>query len=103
MVNETEKWSGNVQLYPFEISMNNPECMKVGHTGHDLRELRVVRDRKSGIHREATRGLTNSRRFASGLDLVYSVTFPFCIQSEKIRKHWGSVETKTPKRGKMLE
>jgi hypothetical protein len=83
--------------------MNNPECMKVGRTRHDLRELRVVRDRKSGIRRETTKGLTNNRRFASGFDLVYSITFPFRIQSEKIRKHWGSVETDTPKRGKMLE
>jgi hypothetical protein len=82
--------------------MNNPERMKVGRTRHDLGELKVIRDRKSGIYQETTKGLTNSKRFASGFDLVYSIMFPFRIQSEKIRKHWGSAETDTPKRGKML-
>jgi hypothetical protein len=82
--------------------MNNSELVKVGRTGHDLRELKVIKDRKSGIRRKTASGLTNSRRFASGLDLVYSITFPFRIQSETMQKHWGSAETDTPKRGKMF-
>jgi hypothetical protein len=82
--------------------MNNPELVKVGRTGHDLRELNVIKDRKNGDHGKTSSGLTNRRRFASGFDLVYSITFPFRIQSETIRKHWRSVDTDTPKRGRML-
>ena len=102
MVRDNKKRVGSARRYPFEISMNNPERMKVGRTGHDLRELNATRDRKSGTRRETASGLTNSRRFAFGLDLVYSIMFPFRIQSEKIRKHLGSVETETPKRGRTL-
>jgi hypothetical protein len=82
--------------------MNNPERMKVGHTGHDLRKLNVIKNRKCGIRGRIANELTNSKRFTSGLDLAYSITFPFRIQSETIRKHWGSVEIETPKRGKMF-
>jgi hypothetical protein len=47
--------------------MNNPERVQIGRTGHDFRELKVIKDRKSGIHGETASGLTNSRRFAFGL------------------------------------
>ena len=82
--------------------MNDSELVKVGHTGHDLGELKVIGNRKSGIRGGTASELTNNRRFARGLDLVYSTTFPFCIQSETIRKLQGSVETKTPNNGRML-
>lgn len=82
--------------------MNNPKLVKVCHTGHDLSELKVVKNRKSRICGKTASRLTNSKRFTSGLDLVYSITFPFCIQSEKIRKLWGSVETETPNKGRMF-
>ena len=47
-------------------------------------------------------GLTERKRLASGLDLTYSITFPLGIHSEMIRKYWGSLDTETPKRGKMF-
>ena len=40
LVSETEKIGGNVQRYPFEISVNNPELVEVGSPGHDFRELK---------------------------------------------------------------
>ena len=82
--------------------MNNPELMKICRTGHDFRELKVIKDRQSGICEKAASRLTNRKRFTSGLDLVYSITFPFCIQSERIRKYWGFAETETPNKGKIL-
>ena len=97
-----QKWVTGVRLYPFEIPMNDPEFVEVGCTGHDLGELKVVRDRKNGCRGETASRRTNCKRFTSGLDLAYSITFPFCIQSETIRKNRGFVETETPNRGKML-
>ena len=47
-------------------------------------------------------GLTKRKRLASGLDLVYSITFPLGIHSEIMRKYWGFVDTETPSRGKMF-
>jgi len=32
--------------------MNNPEFVEVGCTGHDLRELKVIRDCKNGVTRK---------------------------------------------------
>ena len=92
-----------VQRYPFKISVNNSELVKVYHPGNDPSELESIKHRKRGIRGETVSGLTNSRRFASGLDLVYSITFPLCIHSETIRKYWGFVEIETPNKGKMLE
>ena len=63
--------------------MNNPEVVDVGHAGHDFKELKVFGD-KVGIREETASKLTNRKRFASGLVLAYSITFPFCIQSETI-------------------
>lgn len=82
--------------------MNNSCLMKVGRTRHDVGELKVIKDHKSEIRRESASVLTNSKRFASGLDLVYSTTFPFFIQSETMRKCWGSMETETPNKGRMF-
>ena len=59
--------------------MDDPQVVKVGRAGHDLGELNVIKDRKVGA-REKTSGLTNCKRFAFGLDLVYPITFPFFIQ-----------------------
>jgi len=82
--------------------MNDPEFVEVGCTGHDLGELKVVRDCKNGSRGETASRRTNCKRFASGLDLVYSITFPFRIQSETMRKHRRFVETETPNSGKMF-
>jgi len=87
---------------PFEIPVNDPDLVKVGRAGHDPRELKTMRNRKSGIGEGTANGLTNCKRFTSGLDLVYSITFPFCIQSETMRKLRGSMEIETPNNGKMF-
>ena len=67
--------------------MNNPAFVEVDHARYNSAQLRVaVRNAKSGIRRETANGLTNSKRFISGLHLAYSTTFPFFIQGETIRK-----------------
>ena len=53
-------------------------------------------------HRETTSGLTNRKRFASGLDLAYCITFPLGIHSERMRKQRRSVDTETPNKGEMF-
>ena len=85
MVNEIEGGVETVQAYPFEVSVNNPEAVKVAHTGHDPKQLRTTENTEDEIM-ETANELTNCKRFASGLDLVYSITFPFCIQVETMRK-----------------
>ena len=103
MVSETvKKIDANVEQYPFQISVNNPELVKVGHARHDPSELKVIKDRQSGICEGTTSEPTNRKRFTSGLDLVYSTTFPFRIQSEMMRKFRGSAEIETPRKGRML-
>ena len=82
--------------------MNNSELVKVGRTGYDPRKLKIMKDHKSKIDGRISNELTNCKRFASRLDLVYSITFPFRIQSETIRKLRGSVEIETPNSGRML-
>ena len=82
--------------------MNDPKLVKVGRTGHDPGELGAINDYKTGNREETGSGLTNFKRFTSGLDLVYSMTFPFRIKPEAIRKLQGSVDTETPSNGKML-
>lgn len=57
---------------------------------------------KRGDHKEIGVGLTNRKRFASGLDVAYLITFLLGIHSEKIRKRGGSVDTETPNKGKMF-
>jgi len=93
----------DARRYPFDISVNNPELVEIGCARHDSGELRAIKDRKASIlERPASSRLTNRNRFTSGLDLAYSITFPFCIHSETMRKHRGSVEKETPSKGKML-
>jgi len=82
--------------------VNNPELVEIGRARHDLGELKAIKDREAGFRKETGSGLTNRKRFTSGFDLAYSITFPFCIHSETIRKHRGSVEKETPNKGKML-
>ena len=87
MVNETERRVNIVQTYPFEVTVNNPEVVEVIHTRQDSTQLQVmVRNAKNRIRRKIMNGLTNCKRFTSGLDLVYSTTFPFSIQEETIWK-----------------
>ena len=81
--------------------MNNPEVVDVGHARHDFKELKIIKG-KVGMCEETASGLTSRKRFASGLVLAYSITFPFCIQSETIQKFWGSMEIETPNKGKMF-
>ena len=85
MVSEMESRVEVGQAYPFEVSMNNPEVVKITHTGHDPRQLRTIKNIKDGIRKTAS-GLTSCKRFAPGLDLAYSITFPFGIQAETMRK-----------------
>ena len=51
---------------------------------------------------ETAVGRTNRKRFASGLDVAYSITLPLGIHSEKIRKQCRSADTKTPTKGKIF-
>ena len=51
---------------------------------------------------ETASRLTNCKRFASGLDLAYCVTFPLSIHSVRMRKQHGPVDTETPNEGKMF-
>jgi len=54
-----ENWT-----HPFEIPVNDTEAMNVYHTGHDLRELRMVDER------EGTRGIQQtSSQVANGSPL----------------------------------
>ena len=69
----------NDRWYPFEIPVNNPQVVEVGCARHDLRELEAI-ENKVGIQEDIVSGLTNCKRFTSGLDLVYPITFPFFIQ-----------------------
>jgi len=46
--------------------------------------------------------LAKRKRLASGLEPVYSVTFPLGIHSEMMRKYGGLFDTETPNRGKMF-
>lgn len=92
----------NVRQYPFDISVDNPEFVEVDHARHNLGELKIIKDRKVGVSEGIASGLTNRKRFTSGLALVYSITFPFCIHSETMRKYRGSGEKETPNKGKML-
>ena len=101
VVSELEGRAEITQAYPFEVSVDNPEVVKVAYARHDLRQLGAVKNSKYGIRKKAT-GLTSCKRFAPGLDLAYSITFPFCIQADTMRKQWRSVENETPNSGKTL-
>ena len=52
--------------------------------------------------RETVSGLTSLKRFASGLDLAYCITFPPGIHSVRMRKQHGSADTETPNKGRMF-
>ena len=84
MVSETVSGVEIVKAYPFEVTVDNSEAVKVAHAGGDPGQLWTIKDGKSGTRKTAS-GLTNCKRFALGLDLVYSITFPFCIQGETMR------------------
>ena len=44
MIGEIKIGAEVTQAYPFEIPMNNPEVVKVTHTGHSPRQLRTIKD-----------------------------------------------------------
>ena len=73
------------QTYPFEVSVNDPEAVKVTRAGHDPGELQTIKNAGDRTRKTAS-GLTSCKRFAPGLDLVYSITFPFFIQADTMRK-----------------
>jgi len=72
----------NVQRYPFDIPVNNSILVEIGRARHDLGELKVIKDRNAGISEETANGLTNRKRFTSGLALVYSILHPLRDDSE---------------------
>jgi len=65
--------------------MDDPELMEVGHTSHDIGELKVVH-KQEGKLRATPRGLTSCKRFPFGFDRAYCVKFPLPIHSERTRK-----------------
>ena len=101
MISDIEDVVEVPQAYPFEVSMSNPDAMKVIHAGGDFRQLWTIENNEGGI-RKAANGLTSFRRFAPGLDPVYSITFPFRIQGETMQKEYGSRVNETPNNGKTL-
>jgi hypothetical protein len=78
--------------------MYNPEVVKVCHSGRDLRKLNVPDKQEENCERMG-RGLTNFKRFAAGLDIVYCMMFPLCIHSVKMWKRCDLAEMETPSRG----
>ena len=76
--------------------MNDPELVEVGHTGRDFRELMDIDEKKS---RGTAGERTSRKRFASGLDFAYCITFPFGIHSVRMRKQRESADTETPNKG----
>jgi hypothetical protein len=54
------------------------------------------------IRGEVASGHTSRKRFASGLDLAYCITFPLGIHSVIIQKQSESVDTETPNKGSMF-
>jgi len=80
--------------------MNGLELVEVGHTRHDLGELEDIDE--SMKRSEIASGLTNPKRFASGWDLAYSITFPPGIHSVRMRKQHGSADIETPNKGRMF-
>ena len=81
--------------------MNDAELVKVGHTRHDLRELDVFL-LTAGNRGETESGLTNRKRFSSGLDFAYCITFPLGIHSVRMQKPRGSVDMEMPNKGKIF-
>ena len=65
--------------------MNDTEVVEVTRAGHNSKELQTINNTE-GEFRKTASGLTSCKRFAPGLDLVYSITFPFCIQAETMTK-----------------
>jgi hypothetical protein len=53
-------------------------------------------------HVEREMELTRRKRLASGLDFMYSITFPLGIHSEMMRKYRGFFDTETPSSGKIF-
>ena len=49
LLSRSVRWGVSYEFsqYPFEISVNNPEFVKVGRSGHNLVELEVIKGRKS--------------------------------------------------------
>jgi len=68
---------------PFEIPMNNPKFMKIGHTRHDFGELRSLMSKKDD---RKERKLTNCKRFCCGFDLAYCITLPLDIHSVRMQE-----------------
>jgi len=53
--------------------------------------------------RKIASGFTIRKRFASGLDLAYCITFPLVIHSERMKKERRSADIETPNKEEMFE
>ena len=83
--------------------MCDPEVMKVRYATRRLGKLYDMLSRATNEHKpygECAAGLTKRKRLASGLDLMYSITFPLAIHSDMMRKCRGFSDTEIPNRGK---
>jgi len=80
--------------------MYDLEPVKVCHTRHDLRELKAMGEQ--GRKPQNNNELTSRKRFASGWNFAYSITFPLGIHSVIMRKQRGSTDTEAPNKGKMF-
>ena len=80
--------------------MDDPEAVEIGHSRHSLGELKVLDE--LGKNGETASILTKRKRFSSGLEAVYHITFPLGIHSLTMRKQYGSTDTETPNKGKMF-
>jgi len=68
-------------------------------TSESCRSLGAINKNPRG---ESMARPTIRKRLASGLDPMYSATFPLDIHSEMMRKYRGFSDKETPNRGKMF-
>ena len=68
--------------------MNNPELVKVGRTGHDLRELKSINDRKVILAGKQRMGLP----IANGLPLDWTSCIPSYSHFASSQRRYGNIE-----------
>ena len=93
----------NTVAHPFDISMCDPEVVKVCYARCRLGKLCDMLSWATNENKpygECAVGLTKRSRLASGLDLMYSIKSPLGIHSDMMRKRRGFSDTETPNRGK---
>ena len=82
--------------------MGDAQFVNVCYAGCHLRKLSVDKGVNIDPHVESMARLTKCKRFTSGFDRRYSVTLPFGIHSETIRKYGGFSDTETPNKDKIF-